>query len=335
MRFTHAINHDVRVTEERKPTALAEWKAAAVAGTALPDALLRKQYVADTVKAEGGTSRRVAFTISTGAVDRDRDTLKADGWQLDSYRKNPVVLWAHDSRSLPIGRAESIRIGSGQLKAVAEFVTADMNPLAESVLKMLGAGFLRATSVGFRPLPGKYKWNDDRGGIDFEEQELLEFSVVPVPANPEALMDAKAAGIDVGPVKTWAERVLDGIEPGLWIPKAAAVFSVLTEPTVAGFDPVPFLAEFEKRGRTLSSANEERIRSARDAGTAIGAALDEVLAQVEEAEPKSITEPVLFVTTAPKEPTFAVDPAVLRAAVVAAVSETVREQISFARGRLD
>ena len=38
------------------------------------------------------------------------------------------------------------------------------------------------------------------------------------PANSEALVEAKSAGIDLGPVKTWAEQVLDtGFGPGSWI----------------------------------------------------------------------------------------------------------------------
>jgi hypothetical protein len=75
-------------------------------------------------------------------------------------------------------------------------------------------GFLSATSVGF--MPTKYAFVDDperRWGIDFLEQELLEFSCVPVPANPEALIDAKAAGIDTAAVREWAEKILatDGL----------------------------------------------------------------------------------------------------------------------------
>ncbi len=47
-----------------------------------------------------------------------------------------------------------------------------------------------STSVGFAPL--KYAFTDDpqrRYGIDFLEQELLEFSIVTIPANPDALLD--------------------------------------------------------------------------------------------------------------------------------------------------
>jgi hypothetical protein len=49
--------------------------------------------------------------------------------------------------------------------------------------------------VGFRPLEWDFTDDPERGaddwfpGIDFQQQELVELSVVTVPANPEALMD--------------------------------------------------------------------------------------------------------------------------------------------------
>src|SRR5205807_1446535 len=69
------------------------------------DALLRKAYASE-VKQLDDAARTIQFTISTGAVDRDADTLAPDGWQLDAYRKNPVVLWAHDYRQPPVAKCE-------------------------------------------------------------------------------------------------------------------------------------------------------------------------------------------------------------------------------------
>jgi len=33
------------------------------------------------------------------------DTIKQDGWKLDNFRNNPVILWGHDKYCLPIGKA--------------------------------------------------------------------------------------------------------------------------------------------------------------------------------------------------------------------------------------
>jgi HK97 family phage prohead protease len=159
------------------------------------------------VKAGDGDSRTLTFTISSAAVDRMGDTINVQGWKLDAYRKNPVVLWGHDAGDFPVAKSNKIWIEGDKLKSEAEFIPAD-NPAtgkhAEGILQLYKGGFLSATSVGFNPL--KYAFTDDpkrRFGIDFLEQELLEFSCVTVPANAEALIEGRAAGIDVTPMLDW------------------------------------------------------------------------------------------------------------------------------------
>ncbi len=151
-------------------------------------------------------TRTVDFIISTRSIDRDNDTIDPMGWDLTAYKNNPVVLFAHDYASLPIAKATQISAGPDGLKARAEFTTQDLNPMGETVFRMLEKGFLNATSVGFKPR--EFKQNRERGGLDFTKQELLEFSVVPVPSNPSALVldQMKSAGIDPRPFMQWAER---------------------------------------------------------------------------------------------------------------------------------
>ena len=181
--------------------------AAKVAPEPLAAAQVRASFDTE-IKAEGD-SRTLTFTISTASVDRMGDTISVDGWKLDAFRKNPVVLWAHDASSLPVAKADKLWVESGKLMAQAEFTPAGMARFNDTVFDMLKGGFLNATSVGFSPL--KYAFTDDpqrRFGIDFMEQELLEFSVVPVPANAEALIQGRAAGIDIAPVMEWIEATL-------------------------------------------------------------------------------------------------------------------------------
>lgn len=169
---------------------------------------LRAAFAAD-VKAGTGDSREVQFTISTGSVDRMGDTIDPKGWVLDTYRKNPVVLWAHDASLLPIAKADKVWIEGDSLKAIATFVPKATLRFADTVLELIKGGFLSATSVGFIPLKWAFADDKTRGyGIDFQQQELLEFSIVPVPANAEALIEGKAAGIDIGPLAEWAERIV-------------------------------------------------------------------------------------------------------------------------------
>jgi hypothetical protein len=86
--------------------------------------------------------------------------------------------------------------------AVAEFPEASIYPFGATVHDMVKAGFLRACSVGFRAL--EYVQNAARGGLDFKRQELLEWSICPVGALPDAL--AIDRGADVSAVKAWLGR---------------------------------------------------------------------------------------------------------------------------------
>jgi HK97 family phage prohead protease len=107
-----------------------------------------------------------------------------NGLHLGSYRKNPVVFFAHDGGSLPVWRATSIGLNNGRLVASMLFAR---NRFAQLVRSQVDDGTLRATSVGFRPISFRLS-QTRKGEIDFHEQELLAFSIVPVPANPDALL---------------------------------------------------------------------------------------------------------------------------------------------------
>ena len=149
---------------------LDNWRREAANGTASEDTVLRKQFVSDI---EVQDDRSVKFIITTGDADREKDIIDPNGWEVSNYLKNPVVLFAHDYDSLPVARTVSLKQQDDKLIAVAEFASAELNPMAERVFQMLKQGFLRGASVGFRPVA--YTFNDARGGVDFAKQELLEF----------------------------------------------------------------------------------------------------------------------------------------------------------------
>ncbi len=175
------------------------------------DETLFRAFVCDEIKILDEKKRLIDFVISTEAVDRYGDIIRAKGFDLKAYRKNPVVLFAHNSYIPPIGRAIKVSKEDGALKATAEFMPEDLSEFAFSIFRMYQEKFLRAVSVGFLPT----KWEtmlDDEGrylGIEFLKQELLEFSSVPIPANPEALVEARRLGINMTPIRNWAEQVID------------------------------------------------------------------------------------------------------------------------------
>ncbi len=166
---------------------------------------LRKQWPC-SVKSAGTDpetgQERFEFVASTETVDREGDIIEVSGWELDAYRKNPVVLFGHDYGSLPVGKASKVGIKSNALMTTIEFVTAEQNPDGHRVYQLVAGGFLKSVSVGFRPL--EYVYNETHNGYDFKRQELLEISIVPVPANAEALV---AAHID-GDTARWLQRQL-------------------------------------------------------------------------------------------------------------------------------
>lgn len=174
--------------------------------------IIRKQFTIEPItKAEETDEGLVLdFVISTESVDRDQDSIKMDGWELENYRKNPTILWAHDSRTPPIAKSLKEWVEDGKLKSRAQFTPKELNPFGYMIGQMYQKGFLNAVSVGFRSLEAKWSPDEENRpwGVDFFKQELLEYSAVPVPANPEALLDAKAAGVDTDLIIKWAENVL-------------------------------------------------------------------------------------------------------------------------------
>jgi len=172
----------------------------------------------------GGESERVlTFTISTGDVDREGDTIAPDGWRLDNFNRGGSVLWSHLRSEPPIGRPLRTWVDGDALKSTAQFTSRDENPFGYMIYGLAKAGYSRSASVGFRAL--KYAENRERGGwypTDFLEQELTEWSVVNVPANPNALQEARSLGVDVAPMQLWASRLLDAkseLDPGTGLSK--------------------------------------------------------------------------------------------------------------------
>lgn len=159
---------------------------------------LEKTAIVVAKAAEQAGSRTRTFVISDESTDRHGDIITAAGWNFANYQKNPVVLWQHMSRELPIGRVDRLATEGTTTKADVTFATADQNPFADSVFKLIEGGFLNACSVGFQPLADPVPLFDADQyltGFKFLAQELVELSVVNVPALASALVAAKSLGI--------------------------------------------------------------------------------------------------------------------------------------------
>ena len=131
------------------------------------------------------------FCLSDSSVDRMGDTISAAGWHLAPYKSNPVVLWSHMSSAPPIGRMVNVWVSGDRLLGDVRFPNAATYEFGDQVFRLIKAGYINAGSVGFWPLKYSFAEDSDRPfGIDFAVQELLEFSVCPIPANANALVQA-------------------------------------------------------------------------------------------------------------------------------------------------
>jgi len=136
--------------------------------------------------------RTVTAIISTDRIDRMKEVLMPRGAKIVEYLRNPVVPWGHNSQEPPVGKAKWIRKQKSGLVAQVEFAVTER---AEEIWQLFKQGFLRAFSVGFRPLKGHSPTPDEikkkpewaEANYIYDEWELLEFSPVTIPANPDAL----------------------------------------------------------------------------------------------------------------------------------------------------
>ena len=169
----------------------------------MPDTIemLKKQFIAKTEI--NSDERTVTAVITTSVVDRDKEVIIARGIDFEQYLKNPVVLWAHNSYDTPIGKAMWLKRTGKKIIAKIKFAETEK---AEEVYQLYKGGFLSAFSIGFIPIKRRQpepddikrnpEWAEARTIID--KSELLEFSAVPVPANPEALaLAVKEKSVDI------------------------------------------------------------------------------------------------------------------------------------------
>lgn len=135
--------------------------------------------------------------FSTQSVDRHGDIV-VQNFVLDSYAKNPVYLDSHNYDSIEhiIGKVHNIATLQGTLSGDIEFAV--MNPKGLLAQQLVDKGFANASSIGFMPLEF-----DDTGRIT--KSELLEISMVSVPANPEALIEKKIEVKSITPTETKIE----------------------------------------------------------------------------------------------------------------------------------
>lgn len=131
------------------------------------------------------------FVLSDATPDRMGDVIVADGWDLKNFQNNPIALFNHRA-DFPIGKWKNLRVVDGALRGHLQMAPAGTSERIDEIRKLIEADILRAVSVGFRPIESEPRKS---GGEIFRKSELVETSLVAVPANPNALAIAKSLNI--------------------------------------------------------------------------------------------------------------------------------------------
>lgn len=162
-----------------------------------------------TVKEVTGQAAVMDFIASDETIDRYNEVIKPEAWQLENFRSNPVIPDCHNYSSIGmiLGKAQSITVTEGKLVNRVEFCLD--NPLGVMAHKMAKGGFLRSQSVGFIPLEWENGKGKDAPDRTYTKAELLEVSMVVVPANPSATVGLalKSRAITVADVRAAMEHL--------------------------------------------------------------------------------------------------------------------------------
>jgi HK97 family phage prohead protease len=127
-----------------------------------------------------------SFVVSTPEVDRYGTIIMPSGIDYSAFMNNPVVLAQHESEKWPVGRCLGFAMNGENLEATlqVECITED----GRTLNKLINAGFVRAVSVGIIPLETEEQNIDGSKVTVYTKSELVEFSIVSVPANRTALI---------------------------------------------------------------------------------------------------------------------------------------------------
>lgn len=141
--------------------------------------------------------------VTTRAMDRDREIIIPEGIELEDYRQNPIVLFGHD-QNRPCGKCLWIKATPDGLTAKTRYPDRPSKYagewLPDFVFSMVQADVLRGKSIGFLPLEMREPTADELKSYPdcvnvISRCLLLEYSVVSVPSNPAALVEAVGKGM--------------------------------------------------------------------------------------------------------------------------------------------
>lgn len=228
------------------------------------------------------------------------------GMILDAYQQNPVVLFNHgEGYSLPIGKSAD---QSGKLlltiqktKAIAEVFFAQSSAFAADIFGLVQEKILQAASVGYMPMKAKRlkqaqgqlppdvmdispgSPNSYFGGFDFVESDLMEWSIVPIGADPGALRQCLSAG------KIAGEKIASPFVQ-FWLTQHAEA-----KPAIGrGFDSIQLLESVPEGAAATQSVSVKLpgvVTATLDSGVIVQGSPDHVAAVLQKIQPAPQVKP--------------------------------------------
>lgn len=253
------------------------------------DSVLAMDSQSDVAPEIDTTKMSAKFIVSTACKDRHGDIVEPDGClpHLKNYARNPRIFFAHRTDDLPIASARDaegnlcleVDKENGIIRSTAWFH--GETPESELIFRLIARKELQAASIGFLPVRAAVIHTDtveastQQGDaiLDFRnmghpimhfiEWDMIEWSVVPIPANQEAL----AAHLGRGHIE--GEKITPAVRRALaaWVPPTIktlvpASFSPITYVEPQG--PTPGLESLEKNIETKKEIPEEKVSSSVD-----------------------------------------------------------------------
>lgn len=241
---------------------------------------------------EGYEERVLEYTLSDESIDRDGDIMIQAGADLSNFMKNPVVLVFHNGYTFPVGNFIKlwVDISGKALKGWILFADdrVDTSGMAERAFRFAKSRIMRAGSIGFHGREVKFPSKEERVilgmrdyGVIFSRWELMEFSLCPVPSNPNALSNAVKSGAlrasDLLYVETNEDEEIPMTKEELDAYLKAELAKMLSEVKA---DP------FEKAGRTISKTTMNRLKKMHERATEACAEIKSLIDEHEEEEDK-------------------------------------------------
>lgn len=235
--------------------------------------------------------RVIPMIASTAAVDSYDEVVDQASWRLARFLANPIALSQHCPWEDPVGFWRNVRVEDGALRGDLVLYDDATSAEAGKIWRRYLQGGPVACSVGF------YPGRTEKRVVDGAERKVLldcdleEISVVTIPANPEAVAEARRLAAARAAHTRGASRSKKA---------NTAMENLKTYLEAKGLDAAALAA---KAGMTADEmfggkmTDEQKTSLA----TALEMELDELLPMLDAEEPKADPEPVTDAAPSPEE----------------------------------